>query len=104
LDKRWHIVKEIPNLRRVSVSPWADIGNMAEKLGDQYIFSMKPRPSDLAMADFDEERIRAELRDALHKTRECRVEVIMKDNHTIRNDPQRVVRWVEIARQESEAL
>jgi hypothetical protein len=97
-------VKEIPNLRRVSVSPWAEIGDMAEKLEDQYIFSMKPSPTDLAMPSFDEERIRAELRDALQKTRHCRVEVIMKDNHTIGNDPQRVVRWVQIARQEAEAL
>jgi len=104
LDKRWHIVKEIPNLRRISVSPWADIGYMAEMLEDQYIFSMKPSPTDLAMTDFDEDRIRIELRDALQKTRDCRVEVIMKDNNTIRNDPQRVVRWVQIAREEAEAL
>lgn len=26
----------------------------------------------------------------------------MKDNHTIRNDPRRVVRWVQIAREEAE--
>jgi hypothetical protein len=104
LDKRWHIMKEIPNLRRVSVSPWADIGGMAEKLEDQYIFSMKPRPTDLAMTGFDEERIRIELRDAFQKTRDCRVEVIMKDNHTIRNDPRRVIRWVQIAREEAEDL
>jgi hypothetical protein len=104
LDKRWHIVKDIPNLRRVSVSPWADIANMAEMLGDRYIFSMKPSPTDLAMTGFDEERIRAELREALQKTRNCRVEVLMKDNHTIRNDPQRVVRWVQIVREEAEAL
>ena len=104
LDKRWHIVKDIPNLRRVSVSPWADIANMAEMLGDRYIFSMKPSPTDLAMTGFDEVRIRAELREALQKTRGCRVEVLMKDNHTIRNDPQRVVRWVQIVREEAEAL
>jgi hypothetical protein len=77
---------------------------MAEKLEDQYIFSMKPRPTDLAMTGFDEERIRIELRDAFQKTRDCRVEVIMKDNHTIRNDPRRVVRWVQIAREEAEDL
>jgi hypothetical protein len=104
LDKRWHTVKEIPNLRRVSISPWADIANMAEMLGYQYIFSMKPSPTDLAMSNFDEELIRSKLRDSLDKTRECRVEVIMKDNHTIGNDPQRVIRWVGIAREEAEAL
>jgi hypothetical protein len=56
------------------------------------------------MTGFDEERIRIELRDAFQKTRDCRVEVIMKDNHTIRNDPRRVVRWVQIAREEAEDL
>ena len=104
LDKRWHIVKQIPNLRRISVSPWANIADMAEKLEDRYIFSMKPSPTDLAMDGFDEARIRSELRAALQKTRGCRVEVLMKDNHTIRNDPRRVVRWVQIAREEAEAL
>ena len=104
LDKRWHVVKEVPNLRRISVSPWADIGDMAKMLEDRFIFSMKPSPTDLAMNSFDEELIRAKLRDALEKTRDCRVEVIMKDNHTIRDDPQRVVRWVQIAREEAESI
>ena len=104
LDKRWSIVEQIPNLRRVSVSPWSERAQMAERLGDRYIYSMKPSPTDLAMDTLDEERIRAELRAALRATRDCRVEVIMKDNHTIRNDPQRVVRWVQIARQEAKAL
>ncbi len=35
---------------------------------------------------------------------DCRVEVIMKDNHTIGNDPRRVVRWVQIAREEAERV
>jgi len=104
LDKRWHVVAQIPNLRRVSMSPWADWAKMAEVLGGRYIFSLKPSPTDLAMDTFDEERIRIELREALQTTRECRVEVIMKDNHTIRNDPRRVVRWVQIAREEAENL
>jgi hypothetical protein len=104
LDARWHIVKQIPRLRRVSVSPWANLGDMAEELGDRYIFSMKPSPTDLAMPTFDEERIRTEMRRALRQTRDCRVEVIMKDNHTIGNDPRRVIRWVQIVREEAEAL
>jgi len=102
LDKRWHVVEKIPRLRRVSVSQWADWADMAEKLGDRYIYSMKPSPTDLAMTTFDEERIRAELRKTLQITRDCRVEVIMKDNHTIGNDPSRAVRWVRIAREEAE--
>jgi hypothetical protein len=104
LDKRWHVVEQIPNLRRVSVSYWASWAEMAEMLGDGYILSLKPSPTDLAMDTFDEQLIRTKLREALQITRECRVEVIMKDNHTIRNDPTRVVRWVQIAREEAEDL
>ena len=104
LDKRWHIVQGISNLRRVSVSPWANLNEMAEMLGDRYIFSLKPSPTDLAMPTFDDDRIRAGLREAFRITRDCRVEAIMKDNHTIGNDPRRVIRWVQIAREEAEAL
>jgi hypothetical protein len=104
LDTRWHVVERVPRLRRVSISPWADIGKMAERLQDRYVFSLKPSPTDLAMPTFDEERIRDEIRQALQTTRDCRVEVIMKDNHTIAHDPSRVVRWVQIVREEAEAL
>jgi len=104
LDKRWHIVQRFPRLRRVSVSPWANVAFMAEMLGDRYIFSWKPSPTDLAMDTFDEEAIRAKLRAGFHITARanCRVEAIMKDTHTIRNDPSRVIRWVRIAREEAE--
>lgn len=103
LDTRFHIIERIPRLRRVSMSPWVNIPRMAERLGDRFIFSMKPNPADLAAPNFDEERIRQELRQALRHTRDCRVEIIMKDNHTIANDPTRVIRWVKIAREEAEA-
>jgi len=103
LDKRWHVVQQIPCLRRVSVSPWANVADMAEKLGDRYIFSWKPSPTDLAMP-FDEERIRTKIREAFRLTRHCRVEAIMKDNHTLGGDPTRVIHWCRVAREEAERV
>jgi hypothetical protein len=104
LDKRWYVVKNAPRLRRVSVSAWANLADMADKLGERYIYSMKPHPGDLAVPSLNEERIRSELRRALQITRNCRVEIIMKDNHTIANNPQNVIRWCQIAREEAEAI
>ncbi len=104
LDKRWDVVKKTPRLRRVSVSPWADIADMAGKLGDQYIYSLKAHPSALAAPMLDAERVRAGLRKALESTRGCRVEIIMKDNHTIGNNPQNVTAWCQMAREEAEAI
>jgi hypothetical protein len=103
LDKRWRVVQQVPRLRRVSVSAWADVATMAGQLGDRYIFSWKPSPTDLAMP-FDEERIRARLRHAFQLTRDCRVEAIMKDNNTIGGDPSRVVNWCRVAREEAERM
>lgn len=104
LEKRWHVVERIPRLRRVSVPPWSKVPAMAELLGARYVFSLKPNPAELAMTSFDEEVIRCGLRQALHDCRGCRVEVIMKDTHTVRNDPSRLARWVRIAREEAESL
>jgi len=104
VDKRWHVVAKAPNLRRVSVSAWCDLADMAAKLADRYIFSWKPNPADLAAPSFDEDRIRRDIREALKITRGCRVEVIMKDNHTIGRDPNRVTRWTRIVREEAEGL
>ena len=99
---RWGVIRRIPNLRRVSVSPWADRATMAENLQDRYVYSLKPHPGMLAQERFHEDQVRADARDALDKTRCCHLELIMKDNHTIRGDPTRVTRWVRIVREEIE--
>lgn len=104
LDKRWDVVKKTPNLRRVSVSAWCNLVDMAEKVGDQYLYSMKPLPSPLASPQMDEDLVRKSLRDAIAATRGCRVEIIMKDCHTIGRNPENVTRWCKIAREEAERV
>jgi len=104
LDARWYVIKEIPRLRRVSVSPWANVEKMAEYLGDEYIYSRKPSPTDLATPNPDWDRIRSELRDFILKIKDCHVEIIMKDNHTLGNNPMNAVNWCRIAKEEAEKL
>ncbi|MFZ5967536.1 MAG: hypothetical protein ACOYVK_10230 [Bacillota bacterium] len=104
MDQRFDIVKTVPNLRRVSVSPWANKEIMAEKLQNRYIYSLKPSPSPLSVNHMDEELVRKDLRDVLRKTRNNRVEIIMKDNHTLGNNPNNIIRFAEIAREEIESL
>ena len=103
LNKRWDSIKKIPNLRRVSVSPWADAKDMAEKLQADYIYSLKPHPGFLAVSPIDEESIRKNLRETLRitKVNHCQVEIIMKDNHTLAGHPENAVRWCQIAKEEA---
>jgi hypothetical protein len=51
---------------------------------------------------FDEDAIRADLARTFAVARGCDVEVVMKDVHTLRGHPERLARWVEIAREESD--
>jgi len=104
LDKRWQHVKGAPRLRRVSVSPWADPEVMAGQLGGNYIFSSKLNPTHLAGPAMRKDQARAEIRKVLAAGREhgCVIELIMKDTHTIGNNPENLVQWCAIAREEIE--
>ncbi|MHB1377308.1 MAG: hypothetical protein ACYCXB_07795 [Candidatus Humimicrobiaceae bacterium] len=100
IDKRWHIVKKAPNLRRVSVSAWADPSKMAEFLTNKYIYSYKPNPADLAVDEIDNDLIRKKIRNILEITKGCILEIIMKDNHTLGKNPNNIINWTKIAREE----
>ena len=97
VHNRFHILKRLKNLRRVSISPWCDQEFMAEALGKDYVFSRKPNPSLISVPDFDETLIRKDLEKTLSIAGECPLEIIMKDVHTLCDDPSRIARWVELA-------
>ncbi|MCD8139042.1 MAG: hypothetical protein LUE17_04555 [Planctomycetaceae bacterium] len=106
LDARWHVIKKIPRLRRVSVSAWADQKAMAEMLGDRYVYSRKPSPTPLSYGTVDQDAIRQDIRQTLEITRpnNCRVELIMKDNHTLGGNPDNAVVWCRIAKEEVDRM
>ena len=89
---------KIPNLRMVSVSPWADLNVFAERLEDKYCFVWKPNPAFLAMETFDEQMIEKKLREGVKIARNNILQIDIKDINTVRNEPSRITRWVEIAR------
>ena len=61
------MLKGIPNIRRVSVSPSCDRAKMAEALQDKYVYSCRPSPDILSSKTFSEEAARKEIRDILEK-------------------------------------
>lgn len=93
--------RRVPKLRRVSISPWCDLEAAAEALADKCILSWKPNPAMLVGA-FSPERIRTYIREALEKTRGCRLEISLKDTITLDREPQRLHTWLRLAREEIE--
>lgn len=98
LNQKFDVVKKIPRLRRVSVSPWTDPARAVEALQDKYIFSWKPNPAQL-VGGFDPRPLRNEIKRVLEVTKGCVVEMILKDTHTVENHPERILEWVNIARE-----
>lgn len=103
VNNRWHIIKQIPNLRRVSVSPWADEEAMAANLSHEYIYCRKPNPAYVS-TKWDEAVIREDLRNTLTLTKGQQVEFALKDVHTLAHEPWRLGRWCDIAREEIERI
>jgi hypothetical protein len=92
-------VLTIPHIRRISISPWAEVAIAAQKLGRRCILSWKPKPSMLC-GQFDGSAIRSYVRKALEDARGAVLEIILKDTHTCDHQPQRLDRWLRIAREE----
>lgn len=103
LDDRMDIVFKIPNVRKISCSPWSQKESFAEQLsGKPYIISAKPNPAHLS-SSYDEDLIRNDLRETMDiaKKYNVNVELILKDISTVNDKPERLTRWAEIAMEEA---
>jgi hypothetical protein len=101
LHNRIDILSEIPNLRKISISPWADVNVAANNIGEKFVVSLKPSSVLIAKPNFDENSVRAELSSKFAAMKNCSVEVILKDISTVQNKPERLWRWAEIAMEEA---
>ncbi len=99
LTRKIDMLRRIPNLRRIAVSPFADVRSCAEQIGPDYVLSYRPSPADMVSYGFDPERIRTILRRDLFACRGCHTDITLKDVETVQGDPERVRKWVALARQ-----
>ena len=99
LTHKFAMVKTIPRLRRVSVSPWCDIQVAADELGNRYVYSWKPNPS-LVVNGFDETALRKYVKNTLKVTENCVLEIILKDLITVHKRPELISGWAKIVREE----
>lgn len=101
LDGKMTGVRMIPNVRKVSMSPWVNEERGAAEIGGDFVYSRKPSPALVAMDHFHHDHIR----DDLLKTKNtcdkhgCPLEFILKDISTVRHEPERLSEWARIAMQ-----
>lgn len=96
LDTRIEMLKEIRNLRKIGVSPWANEEICAEQIGRNYIFSRKPNPAHVAYSA-DPEVIRKETENTVNLCLKygCPLEFVLKDITTVSRKPENLIIWAD---------
>ncbi|MDR0669968.1 MAG: hypothetical protein LBF95_07785 [Treponema sp.] len=97
----------LPNLRKISISPWCDEEAMAERLsGGKIIYSRKPSPNFIGIkAEFDEEAFTAYIQKTAAAVKgRCKAEFIFRDIYTLRGNLAKTRGAVEITRRIAEGV
>lgn len=90
--------KAYPNLRKIGVSPWADVERSAEQIGGDYVMSRKPNPANVANG-INPDVIRKEISETAEICLKygCPCDITLKDISTVSNHPESLIIWAQTA-------
>ncbi|MDR0313554.1 MAG: hypothetical protein LBI14_08145 [Treponema sp.] len=93
LDRFIPYLKKIPNMRKIGVSPWADVRSCAEQIGGSYVLARKPNPANVAR--FDKDTVVKEIEETIQAALEHKspYEFVLKDISTVNHKPQNLKDW-----------
>lgn len=98
-------ISKLPNLRKVSISPWCNEEFMGDVLKEQkIIYSRKPMPNFIGVGQFDEIEFREHISHTLNAAKGCNLEFIFRDIYTLSGDRGKAGRAVKITRELIEEL
>jgi hypothetical protein len=94
LDRFIPYLKKVPNMRKIGVSPWANVRSSAEQMGGDYVFARKPNPANVAR-DFSKEVVEQEIIETIEACMEnkCPYEFVLKDISTVGGKPRNLIDW-----------
>jgi len=98
LTRKIDMLRQIPNLRHIAITPVADVAECAEQIGTDYVASWRPNPTDMVCTTWDEDRIRRTTRQAMEALKASCLTIHLKDIETVQGEPDRLRRWVETVR------
>lgn len=105
VDPIWeNCLSKLNNLRKLSISPWANEEKMGEYLQEKdIIYFRKPSPNYLGVdKNLDEAAVRAQIKKSLQVARGLPIEIAQRDVYTIHHHVGKVKRYVDIIREEIE--
>jgi hypothetical protein len=98
LERKIGIIRKIRNVRKISVSPWANIDGCADNMGKDYVVSLKSNPAFIALA-VNEDAVRKQIQTAVDacKRSGSPLEIILKDVSTVSSRLESLDHWNRIA-------
>ena len=89
--------KRFENLRKISITPWADPEIAARNIGGDYVLAGKPNPAFVNSPTFDPEPVKKEIERYLEACRRygTTCEFVLKDISTIANNPDNLTTWAD---------
>ena len=99
LDRKIDIVEKLPHLRKIGVTPWADVDAATEIIGKKYVVANKPNPASVASGVLDEDALRKEIGRTIAacKRNGCSCDIVLKDISSAGYRLENLVRWEQIA-------
>lgn len=98
LTKKIDMLRKVKNLRRIAVTPTANIAECAEQIKQDYVMSWRPNPTDMVCSGFDQDRIKRIIGGGLDVSKDCFVDITLKDVETVEGDTRRLAEWVKIVK------
>ncbi|MGI5894500.1 MAG: hypothetical protein ACOX6P_07910 [Candidatus Merdivicinus sp.] len=94
LDRKIDIVEKLPHLRKISITPWADVDVAAEAIGPKYVLANKPNPAAVAVS-LEEDALRRDITRTLSACRRngCSCDIVLKDISSVNYRLDNLVRW-----------
>ena len=77
------ILQRLPGLRKVSVTPWCDLGILADNCPADVIWCRKPIPLKLCGSTFDQEDLRQHLQETLDIGKDYFIEFVYRDTNLL---------------------
>ncbi len=102
MDKKIDVLrKRFSNLRKISITPWADAENAASNIGSDLVLAAKPNPAFVALPVFESEPVEQEISRYLAacKRHGTTCEFVLKDISTISNNPANLIQWADTVKE-----
>ena len=90
--------RKVPNLRRVTVSPWSDIEYSAEHCDKAVIMQIRPMPSDV-LIHFGEEEMRRDIAGKMERAGDALYDFCLQDIQSVFGRPETLQMWTAAAKE-----